>query len=174
MASFIKAARVEYFLILLIGMALGASLHSMNGSISGSLNTGTAKGVVTSVQETPVRNTVHIDEQGRPITKYQLLEPFVIPNLVGFSVATFLPGQVMMPPHKHETMHELFYVIQGDGMFQINGEDYEISPGSFLHIAPNEEHGIWVPKDNTMPLRMVVTGVAIGDKIVKKPASSEK
>ncbi len=65
------------------------------------------------LSDTPVRNTVHVDDRGRPITKQQLLEPFVLPNLVGVSVATFLPGQTMMPPHEHESMHELFYVIEG-------------------------------------------------------------
>jgi len=92
------------------------------------------------------------------------LEPFVIPTLVGFSVATFLPGQIMMPPHAHETMHELFYVIEGRGMFQIDGVDVEVQPGTFLHMAPTEKHGIWVPSEFTEPLKMVVTGVAIAEK----------
>jgi len=126
---------------------------------------GPSKGNVKSLAETEIRNTVHVDDQGRPITKQQLLEPFVIPNLVGFSVATFLPGQTMMPVHEHETMHELFYVIEGTGDFQIDEVVHKVSPGTFLHIAPTEKHGIWVPSDSPDgPLRMVVTGVAVGDK----------
>lgn len=160
----LKMAKVEYFLVLLIGMAIGASLNSANSSISQSLNTGPTKGLITSLQETPVRSTVHVDDSGRAITKQQMLEPFVIPNLVGFSVATFLPGQVMMPPHSHESMHELFYVVQGKGIFQVEGENIELFPGKFLHIAPNEKHGIWVPEAFEGPLRMVVTGVAVGEK----------
>eukprot|EP00560_Eucampia_antarctica_P006515 CAMPEP_0197824550 /NCGR_PEP_ID=MMETSP1437-20131217/1775_1 /TAXON_ID=49252 ORGANISM="Eucampia antarctica, Strain CCMP1452" /NCGR_SAMPLE_ID=MMETSP1437 /ASSEMBLY_ACC=CAM_ASM_001096 /LENGTH=62 /DNA_ID=CAMNT_0043424215 /DNA_START=314 /DNA_END=499 /DNA_ORIENTATION=+ len=62
-------------------------------------------------------------------------------------------------------MHEIFYVIEGSGKFQIDEIDYDISPGTFLHIAPKERHGIWVPVDSTDgPLRMIVTGVAVGDK----------
>ena len=163
----LKMAKVEYFLVLLIGMAIGASLNSSaNSSISQSLNTGPTKGLISSLQETPIRSTVHMDDSGRPITKQQLLEPFVIPNLVGFSVATFLPGQIMMPPHSHETMHELFYVVQGKGIFQIEGENIELFPGKFLHIAPTEKHGIWVPEAFDGPLRMVVTGVAVDEKKV--------
>eukprot|EP00979_Chaetoceros_neogracilis_P003708 scaffold656_cov271-Chaetoceros_neogracile.AAC.18 len=142
-------------------MAIGSSLNVMNNAVSMGMNSGPAKGTIKSLAETPVHNTVHVDELGRPITKQQLLEPFVIPNLVGFSVATFLPGQ---PPHSHETMHELFYIIEGRGIFQIEGRDVEVTPGTFLHMAPQEKHGIWVPKDFQEPLRMVVTGVTIGEK----------
>jgi len=75
---------------------MGASLNAMNNAVDKGMNSGPSKGTIKSLAQTPARNTVHVDEQGRPITKQQLLEPFVIPNLVGFSVATFLPGQVMM------------------------------------------------------------------------------
>jgi quercetin dioxygenase-like cupin family protein len=165
MARMSSVIRLEYIIILLFGIAIGASLNAMNNSLTTNLsNTGPAKGSIKSLTTTPVKDTVHIDEQGRPITKQQLLEPFVIPNLVGFSVATFLPGQVMMPPHVHETMHELFYVIEGRGWFKIGEEEVEVGPGSFLHMAPQEKHGIWVPSDYDSPLKMVVTGVAVGEK----------
>ncbi len=70
----------------------------------------------------------------------------------------------MMPPHEHQTMHEIFYVIEGKGFFKIDEEEVEVDVGSFLHMAPHEKHGIWVPNDYTSPLRMVVTGVAVGEK----------
>ncbi len=161
----IKFLKIEYIITLLIGIAIGASLNAMNNSISQSIpgSAGPSKGSIKSLASTPVRDTVHVDEQGRPITKQQLLEPFVVPNLVGFSVAKFLPGQVMMPPHSHETMHELFYVVEGRGMFKIEDEEIEVEPGTFLHIAPMEKHGIWVPNDYKEPLKMVVTGVAVGE-----------
>ena len=136
MSRLLKLFKIDYVIVLLIGIAVGASLNSVNSSISDGLNKGPTRGIISSLAETPVKNTVHVDELGRPITKQQLLEPFVIPNLVGFSVATFLPGQVMMPPHAHETMHEIFYVIDGNGYFQIDGEDIVVKPGSFLSIAP--------------------------------------
>ena len=166
MSSSVTRSRINIFISLLVGIMIGGIAQSGYSSSFAELNRekGPTKGAVKILSETPTRNTVHIDDKGRPITKQQLLEPFVIPNLVGFSVATFLPGQTMMPVHEHETMHELFYVIEGSGMFQINGVDHDVSPGTFLHIAPTEKHGIWVPEDRTSPLRMVVTGVAVGEK----------
>lgn len=97
---------------LLIGIAIGivigtvfSTMHHHSSTFNDNVQQVTKIGLVKTLAETPVRNTNHVDELGRPITKQQLLEPFVIPNCVGFSVATFLPGQVMLPPHQHESMH---------------------------------------------------------------------
>lgn len=94
---------------LLIGIAIGVVIGLVLGGIQKStfnhFQLGSKVGLVKTLAETPVRNTSHVDESGRPITKQQLLEPFIIPNCVGFSVATFLPGQVMLPQHEHENMH---------------------------------------------------------------------
>ena len=70
----------------------------------------------------------------------------------------------MLPPHEHETMHEIFYVLEGKGIFQINDIEHTIEPGVFLHIAPKEPHAIWVPESEQDALKMAVTGVAIGEK----------
>jgi quercetin dioxygenase-like cupin family protein len=102
--------------------------------------------------------------EGRPITKQQFLEPFVVPRFVGFSVATFKAGQTMMPVHEHKSMHEFFYVLEGTGMFQVDDVTHEVSPGTFLHMAPGEKHGIWVPKESTSgDLKVAVCGVTLDD-----------
>ena len=94
-----------------------------------------------------------------------MIKPFLIPNLVGVSVATFLPGQTMMPPHEHESMHELFYVLEGKGAFEIDGVQHEVTPGTLLHLAPGEAHGIWALEEGTdRPLKMLVTGVVVRGK----------
>jgi len=120
------------------------------------------RGMVKRLEDVPPRPTSHIDTEGRPITKQQFLEPFVVPNFVGYSVATFLPGQTMMPVHEHESMHEFFYVLKGKGFFQVNDTEYEVSEGMFLHMAPGDKHGIWVPKDSDEgPLMLAVCGVTL-------------
>lgn len=157
---------------LVVGLFLGIMLEKNMGSLTSpsssllrsaqrSTATTTTTGIVKTLSEIEHRPTSHVDTQGRPITKQQLLEPFVIPNYAGFSVATFLPGQTLMPLHEHETMHEFFYVLKGEGLFQIDDQTYEVKPGMFLHLAPKEKHGIWVPDDKTEPLKMAVSGVTI-------------
>ena len=138
------------------------TMHSTNNNNNN--NVGPKHGSIQQLAEVPFRKTSHIDEEGRPIVKQQLLEPFVVPNFVGYSIATFSPGQIMMPPHEHKSLHEFFYVIEGTGIIQKDGIDNKVKPGTFLHMAPFEKHGIWVPKDATQDMKMVVCGVTVGDK----------
>ena len=46
----------------------------------------------------------------------------------------------------------------------MNGVEHKVSVGSFLLFAPHERHGIWVPKENDGPLKVVVTGVVVGPR----------
>lgn len=120
-----------------------------------------ARGSIRSLSDTPIRNTVHRDDNGQPITKQQFLEPFYIPNLAGYSVATLLPGQ-RVDAHRHETMHELFYIIQGTGVFTIDGQETPVQPGTFIHVAPHEVHSILVPLESSgTSMQMLVTGVVV-------------
>lgn len=51
------------------------------------------------------------------------------------------PGEII-EPHKHQTMGEYFYFIEGSAHYVINGENHDISPGSFLKIPSNIVHSL--------------------------------
>jgi quercetin dioxygenase-like cupin family protein len=121
--------------------------------------TGPLHGAIKQLDDTPSRPTSHIDQHGKSIMKQQLLDAFVVPNFVGYSVATFEPGQSMMPPHEHQNMHEFFYVISGSGVISIDEVEHEMKPGSFYHLAPHERHGIRVPGNGKEAMKMAVFGV---------------
>mmetsp|Transcript_15897 Transcript_15897/g.23076 ORF Transcript_15897/g.23076 Transcript_15897/m.23076 type:complete len:185 (+) Transcript_15897:39-593(+) len=120
-------------------------------------------GAILRISDVPFRSTAHVDSKGKPIVKQMLLEPFVVPNFSGFALATFEPGQDV-EIHTHKTMHEFFYVIEGDGYFKKNGVDHQVTNGTFLHMAPQESHSVWVPEDAKGPMKLIVCGVTIGDK----------
>jgi quercetin dioxygenase-like cupin family protein len=117
-------------------------------------------GSVLRLSQIPSRPTSHSDEQGRPITKQQLVDPFVVPNLAGISIATLLPNQ-RLSSHQHDTMHEFFYVVSGTGVLQINGVDHLLAAGSFVHAVPGERHSFWVPPESQQVLEMVMCGVTV-------------
>jgi len=160
-----SAANANLIIGLAIGLFFGALTQSFfmsslpTDNIRKKLETYAMTGVVKNLEDIRSRNTSHIDDRGRPITKQQLLEPFSIPKFVGFSVATFLPGQRMMPVHEHETLHEIFFVLSGSAFIQVDGVDHKVKPGTFLHMAPHEKHGIWVPREAEVPMKMAVCGV---------------
>lgn len=44
-----------------------------------------------------------------------------------FSFQTFLPGQDSGFLHTHKTHEELYFIPRGEGMFQVDGEQYPIA-----------------------------------------------
>lgn len=164
-------ARISVLIITFIfGMALGAQLVGSRlflgdrPSSRKSIRKIILSGSIHRLSDTPLRNTSHKDDNGRQITKQQFLEPFLIPNVAGYSVATLLPGQ-RVAPHQHSTMHEFFYILEGTGVFTIDGKDTQVEPGTFLHVAPHEIHEIVVPSDSsTGEMKMLVSGVVVEDR----------
>lgn len=157
--------RLKQNLIVLVAFIVGILLGHVSGKANSSANdVGPKQGIVLQLKDVPFRNTSHVDDQGRPIVKQQLIEPFAVPNFVGVSIATFKPGQTMLPVHQHSSLHEFFYVISGRGIIQRDGVEHKVSAGTFLHMAPFENHGIWIPKDYKEDMKMLVCGVTVGPK----------
>ncbi|MEL6566929.1 MAG: cupin domain-containing protein [Pseudomonadota bacterium] len=68
-------------------------------------------------------------------------------------VAIIKPGQEIHPPHRHAE-EEFLMVIEGNGRWHLNGEDFAASAGDTLYAAPWDIHGITNTGDT--PLRFVV------------------
>ena len=93
------------------------------------------------------------------LTKRVMIAAGRVPHLTGFSGTQLSSGQ-RVPAHRHPTMHEVFYVVSGGGTFTIGGQKHAVASGSFVHLAPGEEHSI-EPHDGPGPgLRMVYFGIA--------------
>ena len=104
------------------------------------LESGLSHGSVSHLDDIPKRSTSHADQNGKPVYKKQIVEPFQVhPMLAGISVGIFDPAQEVSE-HVHETMHEFFYVLEGDGVITVNGVDHTMNEGTFIHVAPNERH----------------------------------
>jgi quercetin dioxygenase-like cupin family protein len=169
--TFFSAAHM--FVVLLFGYLLGyyQGNRSSDDVRDSNQKTTLVSGGVQQLESVPVRSTAHVDGQGRPITKQQLIDPFVVPRLAGISVATLQSGQTVSS-HQHESMHEFFFILQGKATFRVEkaakGETkaeqqvVPVSKGSFVHCAPHEMHEIVGPSDrNEEPLKMFVVGVTL-------------
>jgi mannose-6-phosphate isomerase-like protein (cupin superfamily) len=62
------------------------------------------------------------------------------------------PGRA--PMHSH-TYDEVVYVLEGEGVLHLGGEDTPLRPASCIHLPPLEEHCL----ENTGPTPMRVLGV---------------
>lgn len=162
--------------------------HNGHGQPSSASSNMMISGSIQRLNEIPYRNTSHRDEYGKPIIKQQLLEPFAVPYVTGFSIATISSRQ-RVQIHQHESMHEFFYVLEGSGIFYVgergnrvqegrrlndpaNGiiKNETVTPGTFLHFAPHEDHGIFVPSshgdgdiddDDGNELKVLIVGIIV-------------
>jgi quercetin dioxygenase-like cupin family protein len=50
------------------------------------------------------------------------------------------PGFAGPPPHTHERLHDMFYVLEGTLTVRVGSEDHELGPGSFVCIPPGTVH----------------------------------
>ena len=79
-------------------------------------------------------------------------ETFGTENVLA-AVAVIEPGMEIHPPHRH-TEEEYMLVMEGEGTWHLNGEDFEASAGDMLYAAPWNIHGI--KNTGSTPLRFVV------------------
>jgi len=54
---------------------------------------------------------------------------------------TDLPPDGWLGPHRHEPA-EIYYVLDGEGTLNLDGEDHLVTAGTAAYIPSNSEHGI--------------------------------
>jgi hypothetical protein len=184
------------FLYLILSFACGYYVGTYNGRIS--QKTTTIKAVldqkkrrrasqIIRLDNVPLTSTSHVDNaHGRSITKQQLIEPFVLAhNLAGISVTSLLPGQTVYR-HVHESMQEFFYILDGQGLVQLDDNDMteqeettrgipknsrntsvesstlswrSVSKGCLVYAAAREAHAFHVPENASQSMQMIFFGL---------------
>jgi mannose-6-phosphate isomerase-like protein (cupin superfamily) len=56
------------------------------------------------------------------------------------SESTIAPGFPGPPPHVHDRLHDMFYVLDGTLTMQLADEELEAGPGSFVCVPPGVVH----------------------------------
>jgi quercetin dioxygenase-like cupin family protein len=53
------------------------------------------------------------------------------------SLNRFLPGQEVPFLHQHKKHEEMYLFIQGHGQFQVDGEVFDVHPGTIVRVLPD-------------------------------------
>lgn len=56
------------------------------------------------------------------------------------SETTIEPGFPGPPPHRHEQLHDMFYVLDGTLTVRLGEETHQIGPGTFVCVPPGVTH----------------------------------
>lgn len=52
------------------------------------------------------------------------------------SINRMAPGQAVPFLHQHRQHEEMYLFLQGHGQFQVNGETFDVKPGTIVRVAP--------------------------------------
>ncbi|MGK7933650.1 MAG: cupin domain-containing protein [Microcystaceae cyanobacterium] len=73
------------------------------------------------------------------IQKQVMIAAGEIPHLTNFAQAILRPSEVSNG-HFHKDMHEVFFILSGEGIMCIDGQDYSLTVGTCIAVSPHETH----------------------------------
>jgi mannose-6-phosphate isomerase-like protein (cupin superfamily) len=62
-------------------------------------------------------------------------------RLVDFRLSTYQPLSYV-EPHRHRVQEQIYHVLEGDGLMELDGVRRVVHPGDFVFIPPGVEHAI--------------------------------
>jgi mannose-6-phosphate isomerase-like protein (cupin superfamily) len=69
------------------------------------------------------------------------------------SETTIAPGFPGPPPHRHERLHDMFYVLDGVLTVRLGDDTSQVGPGTFICVPPGVVHTFSNPGDR--PVRFL-------------------
>ena len=58
------------------------------------------------------------------------------------SFQTLVPGQDSGFLHTHKTHEELYIILRGEGLYQVDGEIFPVSEGTIVRVSPNGKRAL--------------------------------
>jgi uncharacterized cupin superfamily protein len=58
------------------------------------------------------------------------------------SFQTLVPGQDSGFLHTHKTHEELYFILKGEGLYQVDGEQFAVSEGTVIRVSPDGKRAL--------------------------------
>ncbi len=79
-------------------------------------------------------------------------------SILWFNDDLIQPG-VVIEPHKHEDIEEIYYILQGQGEIRIGKEERSTSKSDAVYLPPRKTHTL--RNTGTYPIRFVCIGAKV-------------
>jgi len=91
---------------------------------------------------------------------------------LGMQVAEFPPNATQYPEHDHseDGMEEVYTVLEGTVILEVQGEEHVLEPGTFARVGPGERRKL-ITRDEGA--RVLAIG-AVPDRIYEPPEFTEE
>ncbi len=61
---------------------------------------------------------------------------------IDFRISIYRP-QGYAESHQHETAENIYYIIKGTGLVELDGEKHVVGANTVVYMPPGVKHGIW-------------------------------
>jgi mannose-6-phosphate isomerase-like protein (cupin superfamily) len=96
---------------------------------------------IENVYDTPRELIVAHEGQG----SIEIARMFQTKKLAGawhFIEYLVVPPRVTIGRHRHGENEEIYFIIEGQALMTLNGQEHEVKPGDFIVNPPHGEHGL--------------------------------
>ncbi|TCK29206.1 cupin domain [Ancylobacter aquaticus] len=63
-------------------------------------------------------------------------------RLIDFRISSYQP-KGFVGPHKHVVQEQIYYILEGEGLMEIDGERTVVQPWTVIFLPPGVEHAIY-------------------------------
>ncbi|MEP7456606.1 cupin domain-containing protein [Phyllobacterium sp. SB3] len=77
-------------------------------------------------------------------------------KLFDFRISSYQP-KGYVAPHKHKVQEQVYYILEGEGLIELDGERTVVSPWTAIHIPPGVVHAIYNTGMNDLKFVVVTT-----------------
>ncbi len=83
---------------------------------------------------------------------------------IDWGIILVKPGEAL-GGHYHEQVEETFYVLEGQGIMLVNGQEHALTPGDVYRMDPHDQHDIRADAETPLKLIFIKCPYAPDDKV---------
>lgn len=92
---------------------------------------------------------------------------------LGYGLAIVPPGKRAWPYHAHLVNEEMFFVIEGEGMLRLNGEEIPIRAGDFISVPPGGDSAHQIVNTSEAELKYLCVSSRESHEVLHYPDSGK-
>ncbi len=126
---------------------------------------------VMNIADVPLRDNGHGDRFQAQVGSFGWM---IGSTGLGAMLHVVPPGKTAFPYHAHHQTHELFLILEGEGIYRFGGERYPVKAGDVCAAptgGPETAHQII--NTGTVPLRYVGISTVAATEVVEYPDSGK-
>ncbi|HET6522466.1 MAG TPA: cupin domain-containing protein [Geminicoccaceae bacterium] len=77
-------------------------------------------------------------------------------RLLDYRISSYEP-KGYVAPHRHRVQEQIYHILEGEGLMEIEGERTVVGPQTVIHLPPGVEHAIYNTGLRTLVFIVVTT-----------------